>query len=70
MNPMTIETIQWLLFNLKPTTLAAIVADIDNNNLAGEALTLAAQLAQAAGEINVGDDDFSLMVAQAYEYVG
>jgi len=63
MTPRAYETLAELFNKLTPTTLAAIVADMtdDNSTLAVAATALATE----AGENAAGDDDFGLMVEEA-----
>ena len=63
MTPRAYETLAELFNKLTPTTLAAIVADMtdDNSTLAAAATALATE----AGENAAGDDDFAMMVEEA-----
>jgi hypothetical protein len=66
------DTLNDILWQLKPTTLAAIVADLNNQNLAAwdnDALTMR-YVAIKQGVNNVGRDEFEAMVKEAVAYVG
>ena len=57
-----------ILESLKPTTLAAIAANLDEGCTNVERPIY--EMVMAQGYALVGENDFELMIGQAYEYVG
>ena len=62
-----IDLLHELGFNLTPTTLAAIVADLNDNDAAmlSDNMRQALDMMTLAGEANVGPDEFAKMVMEA-----
>jgi hypothetical protein len=66
MNQSQIDIIHELGFNLTATTLAAIVAELNNNDAAlSKNMVLALDIMTMAGEENAGADEFAQMVMEA-----
>lgn len=57
-----------ILGALKPTTLAAIAADLDEGCTSIERPFY--EMVMEQGVTLVGENDFELMIGQAYDYVG
>ena len=71
MDEQTYEIVMGILENLKPTTLAAIVADVeyDKGSRISSIMGCFRDMAQEIGESLEGGDDFGLMIEPAREYV-
>ena len=62
-----IQLLKELGFNLTPSTLAAIVADLNDNDEAmfSHNMSMALVVMTMAGEANVGPDEFAMLVMEA-----